>query len=156
MGLKSIAVPRDVKDKTIRDAFVQTRDALNQHAQLLEFFDVHVFVGNGENNTAIGPITISADQTAFSPAGWSGARYVYVAPTATWQIFSFDANVSVKRKTIINVAPVDADIRIRNSSFTDPVAANRVICRKANDIYIQVQDALEIWYDASASRWRPV
>lgn len=105
----------------------------------------------------IGPFTISTDQTSYAPTGWSGARYVLLNPTIqTLYLNSFDANVTVKRKTILNVATSDSDIRIRNDSHIETVAANRVLLRKANHVYLIAQDSVDIWYDDVSLRWRPI
>lgn len=111
----------------------------------------------GTGDVTIGPFTISTDQTTYSPTGWSSARYVLLNPTIqTLYINSFSANVAVKRKTLINVASSDSDIRIRNNSFLDATASNRVILRKANHVYLIAQDSVDIWHDDVTGCWRPV
>lgn len=108
-----------------------------------------------QSATTISPASLSADQTDYSPAGWSGATYVRLNPTTGISLFSFDANVSVKLKYLVHVGG-DFDIRIHNDSFVTSVAANRVAGAKPNDIYLLRGFTQALWCDDVSQRWRPV
>lgn len=112
----------------------------------------------GISDITIGPLLVTTSQVAYNPTGWATARYVLVQPSGgNVYLRSLTAVTSgVMRKTIINVATDDSDLYLQNDSYSDSVAANRIKCRKANDVYVLNSDAVDIWYDVTISRWRVV
>jgi hypothetical protein len=118
-------------------------------------FYVFTFGGSVAADVTIGPFVVATDQVDYSPVGWSGARYVLLSPSAqSVAIASFDGNVSVKRKTIINVATGDFDLRFSRNSFATSTAANRLQYRKANLVALVAGDSVDIWKDETSGYWR--
>lgn len=105
----------------------------------------------------IRPTAFSTQQNNYSPTGWSTARYVLLTPTAACNITGFDANVAVRRKTLIHIGAENLPSGIPLGFLEESpssTAANRIATPPPNDIYMLRHWSLDVWYDTTAARWR--
>jgi len=96
----------------------------------------------------------SEDTTAYAPTAWSQATTFRLSSDASYNLHGFSPTVNQRRKRLINVGSFP--IVLKHQSGTESTAANRIICQGANDISLFTDDALDLEYDSTSTRWRVV
>lgn len=151
--MRNIDVPRNCNDRQTVSAWQGVRDGFTDIHAAINEYDVNIFVGNSDGPSIF--VNISTTQDDYSPTGWSGARRVFLNVTASCNINGFDANASVRLKTIFHVGTNEIVLGLMEQKLSS-AAANRIMTPSPNDVYMLKSWAQDIWYDTTVSRWRPV
>jgi hypothetical protein len=102
-------------------------------------------------STATVPVT--ANQSNWSPTGWSTADIVRADPDADgWQILGLDASAAVKHKTIINLDTALTLVLVHNDGAQ--TAGNKLFCPGGANFVLGPRSSVEVAVDAASAVWR--
>jgi len=101
----------------------------------------------------ISPAQITSNQNDYSPTDWSTATHVRLNTDASRDVTGFSATAAMKIKTIINVGSTDLVLKNEDSNSS---AANRITVPGGSDLTLEAGDAVNLYYDATSTRWRCV
>lgn len=105
----------------------------------------------------LSPAAIAAQANNYGPTGWATADVVRLTLTGDQTITGFASVVEgagSPRKLLINVDT--ADVVTITDEDTSSTAANRFAGAEGGDVQLGPGESLEIWYDPTSSRYRPV
>lgn len=103
--------------------------------------------------TTITPATIGANQNNYSPTGWSGADYVRLVASSTYNITGLDKVATHPKKLIANVG-LNAITLKHNSGSSD--GDNRFDLASGTDYVLNPGAVALVFYDAVSLKWRRV
>lgn len=103
--------------------------------------------------TTISPASIGASQNNYSPTGWSGADFVRLLASSTYNITGLDADVTHPDKLLANVG-VNAITLKHNSVSSD--GNNRFDLASGSDYVLNPGAVARVIYDAVSLKWRRV
>lgn len=102
-------------------------------------------------STAISPAQITSNQNDYAPTGYNQNYILRLNSDASRDITGIVAGKPGELKLIINVGSSDIVLKDENAGST---AANRFALNA--DVTIQADESVQIWYDATSSRWRVI
>lgn len=112
--------------------------------------------GGGAEETEISPTALASDTDDWNPTDWGAATVVRIDASADVELRGLAAPTSsdVIRKTLINVSSANT-ITMMNEAGTS-TAGNRIITSPGSGFDLLPDDAVEVLYDSTSSRWRTV
>lgn len=98
----------------------------------------------------ISPAQITANTDNYAPTGFATTRWIRVSTDVSRNITGLAGGAAGRRVGIINIGA-------QNLVFQHDVtstAANRFLCPGSAAFTLNANDAVELWYDTTSSRWR--
>jgi len=96
------------------------------------------------------PAQIVANTNDYNPAGLATARTLRLSSDAARDLTGILAGVTGRRLLLLNVGAQDIVLKHDATS----TAANRFFCPNSADFTLDANDAVELWYDITSTRWR--
>lgn len=106
--------------------------------------------GSLAESSVISPAQITANTDNYAPTGFASAKVLRLSTDASRNITGIAGGSAGRRITICNVGAQNL-VFIHNATST---AANQFLCPSSGAFTLNANDAIDLWYDGTSSRWR--
>jgi hypothetical protein len=107
---------------------------------------------NGNRVAVISPSQLIANQNDWNPTNLATAAEIRLSTDAARDLTGITAQPSRTRLTLLNVGGFNCVLKHDVTS----TAANRFLCPGSADFTLTPNQAVDIWYDTTSSRWRVI